>query len=671
MDQIKDLSLEDREALMFEEIKNGNMPSFCKTFKTITGEKNGVSYQFQAALDYLSIGSDSNFCRVPISPMLAQRIADHFGYSLPTTKMVDEISQAADQRINPITYAPNGNDNEQVWQFVKHQQAIENVLANSNETWDRNKSLVDGLKKDVVISNRLIDRPGKVAIYGWYKLDGTFWQPLYTGHIDTYVDYSHGVRLVHNSVIVNEDTLQLTDVLKDPALYSLFSDESGIMAQPYYAYNKTVVPPPSAPRSFGLKVLNGQEVELSVQPDSDTLSHIIEVTHPSNNDVSTFILEKGESSKVITGLVMNQSIHVRLQAKNEHGVSPFSETLSITPSDLSSDLLIVQGFDRATEGNSLDYMKYHAASAVSSAIGYDAATNDAIEDRLFSINDYKYVDYVLGEESTADETFSHKEQDLIQAYLQQGGNLLVSGSEIGWDLDHKGDSKDQSFYHDYLKAAYQYDAPFNQAATWYTAKGLEGSFFQAIESLQFDDGTQGTFDVKYADQITPLKGSEAILEYTGGSSTAYAAVAYTGIFPSGTDTAKVINIGFPLESIYPDSSRDQLFRTIINYFNHTPTPDPPVIAGIESLEKQDTLFSISSNPVDEQLSIQLHLPIQQVVAIVLYPVNGTVSHQLYDKTSSLKGSQLDFSVANYPVGLYCCMLRTDEGVQVKKVLIRK
>src|SRR5207253_1071838 len=57
-------------------------------------------------------------------------------------------------------------------------------------------ALIAGIKKDVVITNRLGEKPNHVAIYGWHKLDGDPIQPLTIVHISPYVDYSHGIRLV-------------------------------------------------------------------------------------------------------------------------------------------------------------------------------------------------------------------------------------------------------------------------------------------------------------------------------------------------------------------------------------------------------------------------------------------------------------------------------------------
>ena len=90
--------------------------------------------------------------------------------------------------------------------------------------------LIAGDKKDVVISNKLKEKPNKVAIYGWHKPDGKPIQPLYTGHGDFYADYSHGIRLVKKTVVVDGKKMAIERLLKDPELSVLLSDEGPIEA---------------------------------------------------------------------------------------------------------------------------------------------------------------------------------------------------------------------------------------------------------------------------------------------------------------------------------------------------------------------------------------------------------------------------------------------------------
>ncbi|MBK8518199.1 MAG: hypothetical protein IPL55_18525 [Saprospiraceae bacterium] len=77
-------------------------------------------------------------------------------------------------------------------------------------------------------------QPNKVVIYGWHKPDGVPIQPVYSGHVDWYVDYSHGIRLINNQILLDGKRVLLTDILLDPVLYRIFSNEDMPMSQSAY-----------------------------------------------------------------------------------------------------------------------------------------------------------------------------------------------------------------------------------------------------------------------------------------------------------------------------------------------------------------------------------------------------------------------------------------------------
>ena len=124
-----------------------------------------------------------------------------------------------------------GHENESVEKFAEHNAQIEKQKA---EAGGKNGQLVAGIKKDVILSNRMTEQAGKVVIYGWHKSTGVSIQPVYGGHVDWYVDYSHGIRLVNNQVHIDGRPFLLTEVLSDPVLYKIFSDEESPMEQTVY-----------------------------------------------------------------------------------------------------------------------------------------------------------------------------------------------------------------------------------------------------------------------------------------------------------------------------------------------------------------------------------------------------------------------------------------------------
>lgn len=62
-----------------------------------------------------------------------------------------------------------------------------------------------------MITNRMADEPGRLFIYGWHYQDGKPIQPLSAAHSVDYVDYSHGVRLVRDEVLIDGNCIRLSE----------------------------------------------------------------------------------------------------------------------------------------------------------------------------------------------------------------------------------------------------------------------------------------------------------------------------------------------------------------------------------------------------------------------------------------------------------------------------
>ncbi|MDP4263667.1 MAG: hypothetical protein Q8941_14160 [Bacteroidota bacterium] len=222
----------ERDSFAVKEILAGNVPGFLKKFVAVhvsavdssTGKLIEATYY--AAPDYLSIGSDKDWARINITPMAAQRIADSFHCFLPTPKMVDDIYKAAKLKLEPVPLYAFRDSTPVMWH---HHLIVEGQRKGR-------KGLIAGIQKDVVISGKITrdPRPDRVAIYGWHKLDGTPIQPLYTGHINWWVDYSQGIRLIYQKIKVNGKWMDYTDVLKDPVLQRLICNEEFC---DFYRYN--------------------------------------------------------------------------------------------------------------------------------------------------------------------------------------------------------------------------------------------------------------------------------------------------------------------------------------------------------------------------------------------------------------------------------------------------
>ena len=212
-----------RDSFAVKELLGGNVPGFLKKFAAIhvsiidssTGKTIKATYYVSP--DYLSIGNDDDWARINITPIAAQKIADSFHCFLPTRKMVDDIYKAAKVKLEPVPMYAFRDSTPTMWQ---HHLMVEGQRKGR-------KGLIAGIQKDVVISGKISReaQPGRVAIYGWHKLDGKPIQSLYTGHINWWVDYSHGIRLIYRKIKVNNKWMDYTEILKDPVLQKLLCDE--------------------------------------------------------------------------------------------------------------------------------------------------------------------------------------------------------------------------------------------------------------------------------------------------------------------------------------------------------------------------------------------------------------------------------------------------------------
>lgn len=166
---------------------------------------NWIDAYYYVMPDYLMLGTDTDFVRLPIRPSTAQYIADSLGLVLSNSKICDAVYQQAKVKLEPL---PLTEDREQFSTFVAHNTLIEQQRKGR-------KGLIAGIKKDVVSTEKLRGTNGKLALYGWHKLDGKPIQPAFTGHAEYYVDYSHGIRFVYPYLFVGKKKISFDDAFND------------------------------------------------------------------------------------------------------------------------------------------------------------------------------------------------------------------------------------------------------------------------------------------------------------------------------------------------------------------------------------------------------------------------------------------------------------------------
>ena len=216
----KSYDWEQRDSFFLESFFKGHVPDFFFDFKPVTikhRDSFGTQYtiRFYCSSDYLSIGTNNDWARVPLTPMAAQVVADSLNCFLPTPKMVNLIYQQSHLKLAPVPMYAFRDSTITMWQ---HHLMIEGQRKGKS-------GLISGIKKDIVISSEqaVKNKFDRVAIYGWHTIDAKPIQPLYTGHINWYVDYSHGARMIYRMIKVNGKWVDYTDFFSNSLLSKTLS----------------------------------------------------------------------------------------------------------------------------------------------------------------------------------------------------------------------------------------------------------------------------------------------------------------------------------------------------------------------------------------------------------------------------------------------------------------
>ncbi len=376
-------------------------------------------------------------------------------------------------------------------------------------------------------------------------------------------------------------------MLKNPKFRDIVSRAAYQGIVQYYADKDGTTPVflPGAPRNLRTKTNADGSVTLFWDaPESDSPNYY--KGHPAtgyyvqtSTDGNAFDdgADVGNVLQFTKNFELNKPVYFRVVAYNAGGISFPSAVAAAVPAKHGTQILLVDGFERIdnsmprfNEGNSanhryilehinsFDYAKYYAP--LLAELGYSLDFTQRADVSGMDLSDYDMILWFSGEQSTADETFNHDEQEKIAEYLESGGALFVSGAEIAWDLDYKGDSADKAFFNETLNTKYVADE-----SGLYTFFGADG--FSTVSGC-FDDGTY-IYQAEFADVLAPFDtdDGQTVLFYDNYYSLGAGVLTNTG-------NKKVFVLGFPFEIILDDESKRDLLKYVLDEFGIAPKEDP-------------------------------------------------------------------------------------------------
>ncbi len=341
-------------------------------------------------------------------------------------------------------------------------------------------------------------------------------------------------------------------------------------------------------------------------------------------------------------------------------------------------ILIVDGFDRFgnsgswKEPNHAFNVQYFKALMKQGNVSISSCANEAIIDKLIDLKNYDFVIWFVGDESREDNTFTNPEQGPIAYYLEAGGNVLITGDDIGYDLDEKhefSEDSDTLFYRHYLKSRLIHTG--NTLLT--QANGVNGTSF---ENLKLNFGV--TYPEDSPDDIEPNDGGDSVLNYNyfrlDNVTYRKAGVAYTGTFGNGKIPGKMIYISFALETLV----QSQLDSFMVSVFNYLDLP-----TGIKNkstkIPDEISLYQNYPNPFNPTTTISYAIPIktqnfasaQYNVKLIVYDVLGREVATLVNKKLLPGNYKVIFNGKSLPSGVYYYKLQAGDIVKVNKMILLK
>jgi hypothetical protein len=346
-----------------------------------------------------------------------------------------------------------------------------------------------------------------------------------------------------------------------------------------------------------------------------------------------------------------------LNDPDNYSESSWSNVLGLSKYQDMKKILIVDGIERdlgGWRGNGNAFVTLYGKALTPLNLSFESVKNSQTTAANFTLNNYSAVYWMLGDESTVNETFSASEQSAVKKYLENGGCLFVSGSEIGWDLFNKGSASDKTFYSEYLKASFVAD---NASAA--KAVGQDSSAFSGT-ALNFGQ----TYTVGYPDVISAIGGSKACMLYSTGTT---AGIQYTGKFGSSEKKGRLIYLAFPLESTANDSAFNSVIKKASSYFSSESS-------AVQKDAAMPIAYSLSQNypnPFNPSTCINYSLPRTGHVSIKIYDMLGKEITTLVNTTMSAGNHSIGFNAEGCASGMYMYRIKADNFTMTKKMVLLK
>jgi hypothetical protein len=263
------------------------------------------------------------------------------------------------------------------------------------------------------------------------------------------------------------------------------------------------------------------------------------------------------------------------------------------------------------------------------------------------------VIWFTGDDATT--TLTSQDQTDLTTYLDGGGNLAITGQNIGEDIGS------DLFYLNYLHALY--DAP---VASENLLEGVSGDpIGDGLDLITVGSGGAGNQSSQ--DVITPLGGASPVFNYTP---TEIAAIRYD------SGTYKIVYYAFGLEGINKISSyagRDTVLARTLGWFGCSSS------VGIEETDSGEFkkpitefhLYNSKPNPFTQSTTISYQIPSTSHISLSVYDLSGRLVETLVDQVRKPGIFSVEWEGRNQSSGVYLYRLTGSGFSSTKKMILLK
>lgn len=385
---------------------------------------------------------------------------------------------------------------------------------------------------------------------------------------------------------------------------------------------------------------------------------------------SSYIHAGNANSPVYFYLVTVDSILVEVEGGSiDYQTSAPSDIYGIKAT--AQPMLIVDNFDRLASWNKPQhpFVRSYGEALSALGVGFHSCVNDAVQTGEILLQNYHAVIYFCGDDSDNDEAIAFVDQQRLRQYLESGGRLFISGSEIGYEMARSGRPEATRFA-ELFKAVYQGDDAANKQAT-----GVTGTAFQG---LAFGYGTTAADDnyfEDFPDYINATGGGQIVLRY--GNSRG-AAVSYRGTYgATGNPPARMVYMAFPFETINLAADRVAVMRALLSELDiQTAVAEqnseiPRRFALAQNFPNpfwSATTSRFAGNPTT---TIEFELPVATQTTLILYDLQGREVRRVLDERLAAGKHLVHFDGAELASGIYFYRLSAIEKNGKQHVLTRK